>query len=1216
MPPSPIHPRYKNPPPNTQSLSPQASFTFQLLLFPTVFQNPANLKGPRGFILLQPSDFLDAQINGHVADSDLPAPVLTSLRLHADSALSVRSLAWSPLLPHSILQRGCQLAVCSTDGRLRVFRAPVQEAGSKWIQVADLSATLTAHLRDTWQSQTRGNNEKVTRGSDEKVTRGSDEKVTRGSDGRLPRSRDEKETRGTQVDKRNERDSNIARGAGGKRTRGSNQSEQRSLGHISRVGKQGHGIPVTFSCLASGSHQYSHFVFALSCLPCDSLFPVSAPPPLPISLPRPTTHHHQPLATPNGSPVTSLSVALPPRSIPAGLATPNGSPVTSLSIALLPRFIPTGISASPLQDASNCDDAAVAPAAAAEEEADAAKTATTAAAAAEAAALVTPAAVVGAGCASGQVAAWWVQWGEGGGRGGQGKGRGGQRGSGAGAAETNRESAEVVCEVGKRGKRKEIGGMDGCVTVGAWADAHAAAVTGVVVVVRGRGLAALYSCSQVDSIKCWSVNPPPTFYTSPSSSSSSLSSALSSALPSSPPSSPPSDFLPVRPLPLPRLSSALPLALSEGLDDAVQASRTDPSHFVARHGLAQIPWRVMPLPYPAIPLSHPSHHPLAPRTLSSQWGVLPPTLAPLASKSVTALPALTPCHCVLPSHAPPSPPISSLHPPSPLSQTSHTNPSDFSSRTDPSDFVGCHGLACSPNRLLIATVRDMAQHLKNDMYTKSFKAAVQLFWIAGQRLNPTTSPAAAPAAAPSASAASPMHTITSPNPPPEPLISHLLRCWGVPRRGKGATARRAREMVAWEQALRSSLCRLLNSGCFCCPSSCCCSCSCTRLQLRPSPFLLWDLLASLLSLAKQAASLPTTAAAASSTTPSSSTVLPSASLTASLCSPLSLLISLLLSELVWQQGTQEGEEEQLRVGVGRWSQVQQVQEGLRRMQKELQQRLALSVMVTAALCHGEERGNEMEGAERNEVGGGEVAGREAAGGEAAAGANKAAKGCMVQAAIDSCQWVLSQTTHTTTTAAAAATGGGDASSVGLNKATQEQTATEPTVLVHPLLTACAHAFAHWSGITTPATLPTPHHIPLCPVTLKPIEATQPAWHCLSCSRWISPEGMHCLDACRPLFLPPGSQNFWVRAEAWAERLKEATERTEAAEASGISGEAAANQLLPACMREMEATGEGKWVRGEEVTAAAAATTTMPVCPYCGVQVVAPTSCTLLSPSLV
>ncbi|CAI5509347.1 unnamed protein product, partial [Closterium sp. Naga37s-1] len=785
--------------------------------------------------------------------------------------------------------------------------------------------------------------------------------------------------------------------------------------------------------------QYSHFVFALSCLPCDSLFPVSAPPPLPISLPRPTTHHHQPLATPNGSPVTSLfgrSSPLAPS--PAGV---SASPHSPLPLPPPPPFLFPPLSSPPLP-------------------------------------LPLPLPSPPLPSPPSQLATP---------NGSPGKGRGGQRGSGAGAAETNRESAEVVCEVGKRGKRKEIGGMDGCVTVGAWADAHAAAVTGVVVVVRGRGLAALYSCSQ--------------------------------------------------------------------------ASRTDPSS-----------------------LRRP------PRPCSD-------TLA---------------CHAIaIPGYSP----LPSL-PPSPRSQDFVKSVGSASSRTDPSDFVGCHGLACSPNRLLIATVRDMAQHLKNDMYTKSFKAAVQLFWIAGQRLNPTTSPAAAPAAAPSASAASPMHTITSPNPPPEPLISHLLRCWGVPRRGKGATARRAREMVAWEQALRSSLCRLLNSGCFCCPSSCCCSCSCTRLQLRPSPFLLWDLLASLLSLAKQAASLPTTAAAASSTTPSSSTVLPSASLTASLCSPLSLLISLLLSELVWQQGTQEGEEEQLRVGVGRWSQVQQVQEGLRRMQKELQQRLALSVMVTAALCHGEERGNEMEGAERNEVGGGEVAGREAAGGEAAAGANKAAKGCMVQAAIDSCQWVLSQTTHTTTTAAAAATGGGDASSVGLNKATQEQTATEPTVLVHPLLTACAHAFAHWSGITTPATLPTPHHIPLCPVTLKPIEATQPAWHCLSCSRWISPEGMHCLDACRPLFLPPGSQNFWVRAEAWAERLKEATERTEAAEASGISGEAAANQLLPACMREMEATGEGKWVRGEEVTAAAAATTTMPVCPYCGVQVVAPTSCTLLSPSLV
>ncbi|CAI5991262.1 unnamed protein product [Closterium sp. NIES-65] len=541
--PSPIHPRYKNPPPNTQSLSPQASFTFQLLLFPTVFQNPANLKGPRGFILLQPSDSLDAQINGHVADSDLPAPVLTSLRLHADSALSVRSLTWSPLLPHSILQRGCQLAVCSTDGRLRVFRAPVQEAGSKWIQVADLSVTLTAHLRDTWQSQTRGNNEKV--------TRGSDEKVTCGSDGRLPRSRDDKETRGAQVDKSNGRDGSIAGGTGGKRTRGSNQSEQRSLAWSPLVtltwqvnqqrtnqeegekeagkqgeakqaggrqgdGKEGHGIAVTFSCLASGS-QSGHISLWLLPSVWEGHSPHSLPPTLPLPPPPSASHL-------NGSWALLRSLRAHP-----------GRWITALT------WLDDG--------ACGCDD-------------------------------------------------WGDGWGRVGqrdGSGGQSRGEGGQMGSGAGAAETNRESAEVVGEVGERGKRKETGGMGGCVTVGGWADAHAAAVTGVVVVLRGMGLAALYSCSQVlsqvDSIKCWSVNPPPTFYTSLCSA---FSSSLSSALPSSPPSSPPSDFLPLRPLPLPRLSSALPLTLSEGSDDpTTQASRTDPSDFVGCHGLACSPNRLV-----------------------------------------------------------------------------------------------------------------------------------------------------------------------------------------------------------------------------------------------------------------------------------------------------------------------------------------------------------------------------------------------------------------------------------------------------------------------------------------------------------------------------------------------------------------------------------------------------------------------------------------------
>ncbi|CAI7866460.1 unnamed protein product [Closterium sp. NIES-53] len=184
----------------------------------------------------------------------------------------------------------------------------------------------------------------------------------------------------------------------------------------------------------------------------------------------------------------------PPPCPPSQLATPNGSPVTSLTVALLPSARPpvdsistSGSATPPLHAASNDDNTA------------AAATATPAPVAAAATATPAPTAapfaaeapvVVGAGCASGQVAAWWLQWGERG-------GRGGQMESGAGAGRTNRESEKVVGKVGNGGKRKGIGGVGGCVMGGGWADAHAAAVTGVLVVVRGMGLAALYSCSQV-----------------------------------------------------------------------------------------------------------------------------------------------------------------------------------------------------------------------------------------------------------------------------------------------------------------------------------------------------------------------------------------------------------------------------------------------------------------------------------------------------------------------------------------------------------------------------------------------------------------------------------------------------------------------------------------------------------------------------------------------
>ncbi|CAI5968500.1 unnamed protein product [Closterium sp. NIES-64] len=381
-------------------------------------------------------------------------------------------------------------------------------------------------------------------------------------------------------------------------------------------------------------------------------------------------------------------------------------------------------------------------------------------------------------------------------------------------------------------------------------------------------------------------------------------------------------------------------------------------------------------------------------------------------------------------------------------------------------------LPCCPPFLTVALLCLPFCQIPANSGQQSFRAAVQLFWIAGQRLNPSSTPlppplppAAAAATAASAATPSPIPTIIPPNPPSDPLVSHLLHCWAVPRRGKGATARRAREMVAWEQAVRSSLRRLLllNHGCctarYCSLPSCC---SCSSCSALPSPV---------------AASQPSSTGQQG-------------------------------SELqVWQQGKreqlgtgylqQEGEEgeeeraeEQIRGGGRRWSQVQRVQEGLRRMQQELQQRLALSAMVTAALSYGEGRGNEAEGAGRSHAAGGgltfestqksthgegrgneteragrrhaaeggeaagrgaatahstteagrnkaaegEAAGREAAGGEAAAGANEAVRGCMERAAGNWCQWVLSQTTHTATTAAAAATaaaaGGGDASSVG------------------------------------------------------------------------------------------------------------------------------------------------------------------------------------------
>ncbi|KAM5569686.1 hypothetical protein ABKV19_016944 [Rosa sericea] len=104
--------------------------------------NPATLPfGPRGLITIQngppfPIGVIDRQ--------DLFSDCLLPTIISRDHEPCVRSISWSPvgLAPNA----GCLLAVCTTQGIVKLYRPPYCDFCAEWIEVADLSAKLYDYL--------------------------------------------------------------------------------------------------------------------------------------------------------------------------------------------------------------------------------------------------------------------------------------------------------------------------------------------------------------------------------------------------------------------------------------------------------------------------------------------------------------------------------------------------------------------------------------------------------------------------------------------------------------------------------------------------------------------------------------------------------------------------------------------------------------------------------------------------------------------------------------------------------------------------------------------------------------------------------------------------------------------------------------------------------------------------------------------------------------
>ncbi|KAK1571297.1 hypothetical protein Q3G72_014717 [Acer saccharum] len=106
--------------------------------------NPALLYGPKGLITL-PAECEPYEI-GVVKREDLLSNCLLSTCLNRDRRPFVRSVSWSPIgmAPNA----GCLLAVCTTEGRVKIYRPPFCDIGSEWIEVMDISDGLYRYLEN------------------------------------------------------------------------------------------------------------------------------------------------------------------------------------------------------------------------------------------------------------------------------------------------------------------------------------------------------------------------------------------------------------------------------------------------------------------------------------------------------------------------------------------------------------------------------------------------------------------------------------------------------------------------------------------------------------------------------------------------------------------------------------------------------------------------------------------------------------------------------------------------------------------------------------------------------------------------------------------------------------------------------------------------------------------------------------------------------------
>ncbi|KAF3662106.1 hypothetical protein FXO38_11359 [Capsicum annuum] len=116
--------------------------------------NPAKPFGSRGLITVPPGKPFPI---GLIDRKDLLSGCMLHIALSRDSSPQeklnrenrpcVRSISWSPIGVAS--NSGCLLAVCTTEGHVRLYRMPFREFSAEWVEVMDISKMLYSYLTST-----------------------------------------------------------------------------------------------------------------------------------------------------------------------------------------------------------------------------------------------------------------------------------------------------------------------------------------------------------------------------------------------------------------------------------------------------------------------------------------------------------------------------------------------------------------------------------------------------------------------------------------------------------------------------------------------------------------------------------------------------------------------------------------------------------------------------------------------------------------------------------------------------------------------------------------------------------------------------------------------------------------------------------------------------------------------------------------------------------